>query len=100
MVTITVTRDQVERILGSGNARHSPQTLARQIGEVIARKFHVPEFGSLDISKIQVDKAWDGRTIKLTFAPEPDSPYKDIESAAQRVLNFFKNPESRHDIVI
>ncbi len=38
MATITVTRAQVEKLLGTGAAKHSAKTLARNIGGIIAKK--------------------------------------------------------------
>ncbi len=100
MATITVTREQVEKLLGSGSARHSAKTLARDIGGVIAKKLFNQKYKAVDLEKIAINKSWDGRFIEMTFvrSDDPQSTDAMVAATAEGIKRFFENPKANSDL--
>ncbi len=100
MATITVTRAQVEKLLGTGAAKHSAKTLARNIGGIIAKKLFNQKYKAVDLEKIAVNKHWDGKFIDMTFvqSADPQSTDATVAATADSIKRFFENPEANSDL--
>ncbi len=100
MATITVTRAQVEKLLGNGATKHSAKTIARGIGSIIAKKLFYQKYSAIDLGKINVNKSWDGNWLEITFTKSDDLQSTDtmVTAAAESIKRLFENPEVNADL--
>ncbi len=99
MTTISVAREKIDRVLGTGAAKNPPKKLADSIGSAIARKLYTGDFAAIDLSSIKVEKSWDGRIIEIQFTKSDDKcGDASVASAVKKVQDLFENPEAHHDI--